>query len=53
MLHAWDVTDTRAEPQPLWNVSLGGCIESTPAVYGGTIVVGTRGGKVFALGEAG
>lgn len=53
VLHAWDVTDTRAAPRPLWNVSLGGCIESTPAVYGGTIVVGTRGGKVFALGEAG
>jgi hypothetical protein len=29
----------------------GGCIESTPAVFDGTIWIGTRGGAMYALGE--
>ena len=32
------------EPTELWTVELGGCIESTPAVWKGRIYVGTRAG---------
>jgi hypothetical protein len=35
----------------LWTVELGGCIESTPAVWKGGIWVGTRGGRFFALAD--
>ena len=49
-LHAFDVSDTSVEPTRLWSIDLGGCIESTPAVWRGVIVVGTRGGKVHAIG---
>ncbi|MCB0990857.1 MAG: PQQ-binding-like beta-propeller repeat protein [Acidimicrobiales bacterium] len=51
VLHAFDVSDTRATPTELWRVDIGGCIESTPAVWDGTIYVGTRGGKVHAIGD--
>ena len=50
VLHAFDVTDTKAEPIPLWEIELGGCIESTPALWRGQIVVGTRAGYIYALG---
>jgi outer membrane protein assembly factor BamB len=50
-MHAFDVADTRAEPERLWRHRIGGgCIESTPAVWKGKIYVGTRGGAVHALG---
>jgi hypothetical protein len=52
VMHAYDVSDTSTAPPELWNVSLGGCIESTPAVWDGRMFVGTRGGKFFALGDA-
>ncbi|MGE0793830.1 MAG: PQQ-binding-like beta-propeller repeat protein [Acidimicrobiia bacterium] len=48
-LHAFDVADTHAPPRPLWTVHLGGCIESTPAVWRGVVYVGTRAGAVHAL----
>ncbi|MDW5326471.1 PQQ-binding-like beta-propeller repeat protein [Plantactinospora sp. KLBMP9567] len=48
-LHAYDVADTRAAPKPLWKVKLGGCIESTPAVWRGRIYVGTRAGAFHAI----
>lgn len=51
-LSAFDVSDTRVDPPKKWSVDLGGCIESTPAVWGGRIFVGTRDGKFFALGDA-
>jgi len=38
------------DPPLLWQVELGGCIESTPAVWDGRIYVGTRAGRFFALG---
>ena len=38
------------EPKELWKVTLGGCIESTPAVWKGRIYVGTRAGRFFAIG---
>ena len=40
---------TGRRPQPLWSIRLGGCIESTPAVWRGRIFVGTRGGALYAL----
>lgn len=50
-LHAYDVSDPRAAPTELWAVELGGCIESTPAVWRGRLFVGTRGGRLFAIGD--
>jgi hypothetical protein len=50
VLYAFDITDTKAEPVPLWEIELGGCIESTPALWRGQIVVGTRAGFIYALG---
>jgi outer membrane protein assembly factor BamB len=46
-LRAFDVSGRR--PRPLWSIRLGGCIESTPAVWRGRIYVGTRGGALYAL----
>jgi outer membrane protein assembly factor BamB len=51
VLHAYDVSDTTVQPRELWTVELGGCIESTPAVWNGRIFVGTRGGRFYALGD--
>jgi outer membrane protein assembly factor BamB len=50
-LHAFDVSNTRATPTELWSLSLGSCIESTPAVWKGTVYVGTRGGYVYAISD--
>jgi outer membrane protein assembly factor BamB len=50
VLHAYDVSDTAVEPPELWSVRIGGCIEATPAVWGGRIWVGTRAGHLVALG---
>jgi outer membrane protein assembly factor BamB len=50
-LHAYDVSDPMVDPPELWAVEVGGCIESTPAVWKGMIWVGTRGGQFFAIGE--
>jgi outer membrane protein assembly factor BamB len=46
VLHAFDVRNTAVDPPELWQVPLGSCIESTPAVWHGRIYVGTRGGWV-------
>lgn len=49
-LHAFDVADVRSEPDELWALELDeGCIESTPAVWDGSIVVGTRSGAVYGI----
>jgi outer membrane protein assembly factor BamB len=48
-LHAYDVADTSRAPTPLWTVSMGGCIESTPAVWKGRLYFGTRAGAVHAI----
>ena len=50
-LHAYDVRTPSVEPPELWQVPLGACIESTPAVWKGRVYVGTRGGFVYALGD--
>jgi outer membrane protein assembly factor BamB len=51
VLHGYDLSKPGADPPELWSVTLGGCIESTPAVWGGHIYVGTREGRFFALGD--
>lgn len=51
VLHAYDVSNPRVDPPQVWSVQLEGCIESTPAVWKGRIYVGTRGGKMYALGD--
>jgi len=49
-LRAFDVTDVRVTPPELWALRLDeACIESTPAVWEGTIVVGTRSGGVYGI----
>jgi outer membrane protein assembly factor BamB len=55
VLHAFDLRrDLLAgPPRERWAVELGGCIESTPAVWRGTVYVGSRGGAVFAIGDRG
>ncbi len=50
-LHAYDVSDTAVDPPELWTVALGGCIESTPAVWKDRIFVGTRAGFLVGLGD--
>ncbi len=51
VLHAYDVSDGRRKPPELWRVTLGGCIEATPAVWKGQIFVGTRAGAMYAVGD--
>ena len=48
-LRGFDVSDTTIQPPSLWAVTLGGCIEATPAVWDGRIFVGTRSGLEYAL----
>ncbi len=50
-LRAWDVSDPAADPAPLWDLELPGCIESTPAVWDGWIFVGTRDGYLLGLSD--
>ena len=52
VLHAYDLSYPDVEPPELWSLELGGCIESTPAVWRGSIYVGTRAGRIFAIGGA-
>ncbi len=49
VLHGYDLRDPRVAPPELWSVTLGGCIEATPAVWHGSIYLATRGGHFFAL----
>jgi outer membrane protein assembly factor BamB len=51
-LHAYDLSTTTAEPPELWTLALGGCIESTPAVWDGRIHVGTRGGFLLTIADS-
>jgi len=51
-LNAFDVTDTSIRPPELWRIQVGnGCLEATPAVWGGKIIIGNRDGKVLMIGE--
>lgn len=49
-LRGYDVSNIKVEPPELWSLRLDeACIESTPAVWEGTIVVGTRSGGVYGI----
>jgi outer membrane protein assembly factor BamB len=52
-LNAFDLAaEPGAGPPPvLWTVALGGCLESTPAVWDGQIYVGSRSGTFYAVGD--
>jgi hypothetical protein len=52
VLHAYDISRPEARPKEMWRVRLGGCIESTPAVWSDMIYVGTRGGGFYGIGDA-
>ncbi len=52
-LHAFDITDTAAEPVERWTLQLGeGCVESTPALWDGRLFVGSRNGTFYAIGDS-
>ena len=51
-LYAWDVSDPNAQPTLRWNLDLGDCIESTPAVWRGWLYVGTREGYLYGIADA-
>lgn len=50
-LHAFDVSNPLVLPPERWSIELGGCIEATPAVWDGEILIGTRAGHLFILGD--
>ena len=47
VLHAYDVSEPGEDPPELWTVELGGCIESTPAVWNGPHLRGHPGRPVL------
>ena len=49
-LYAYDVADTKAMPTKLWGMKVGGCIESTPAMWKGVLYFADRQGKLHAIG---
>jgi hypothetical protein len=51
-LYAWDVSDPNAEPTLEWDLNVGDCIESTPAVWHGWLYVGTREGYLYGIADA-
>jgi outer membrane protein assembly factor BamB len=51
VLHDFDVSNPK-HPKELWTVTLGGCLESTPAVWKGTIWLGSRDGAMYAIGDS-
>lgn len=53
VLHNFDISNPLTPPEELWTVELEGCIESTPAVWDGVLYLGTRGGPMYAIGDAG
>jgi outer membrane protein assembly factor BamB len=50
-MYAYDVADTRATPTQLWGMNVGGCVESTPAVWKGVLYFADRQGKLHAIGS--
>jgi hypothetical protein len=49
--YAYDVADTRATPTQLWGMKVGGCVESTPAMWNGVLYFADRWGKLHAIGS--
>jgi len=51
LLHNYDISSPTEPPKELWTLQLDGGIESTPAVWRGMIYVGTRGGRIYGIGQ--
>ena len=52
VLRAFALDPGGAAPEELWALPLDqGCIEATPAVWDGTIVIGTRSGRVYGIDD--
>ena len=49
--YAYDVADTHAVPTRLWGMKVGGCVESTPAMWKGVLYFADRQGKLHAIGS--
>ena len=49
VLHAYALGDGRTAPTVRWTFAVGGTIESTAAIWKGSIYLGTRDGQLFAL----
>ncbi len=47
----YDLSDTFIKPPFLWDVYIGGCLESTPAVWEGKVIVGSRDGQVHMAAD--
>jgi outer membrane protein assembly factor BamB len=48
-LRDYDISRPARRPRERWRLRLGGCVESTPAVWDGRIYVGTRGGAIYGI----
>jgi outer membrane protein assembly factor BamB len=48
-MSAYDVSDTSLVPPLLWRVKTGACIEASPTVWNGTVYIGSRDGRMYAL----
>ena len=48
-MSAYDVSDTSVLPPLLWRVETGACVEASPAVWNGTVYIGSRDGRMYAL----
>ena len=48
--YAYDIADTKAVPTRLWGMKVGGCVESTPAMWKGVLYFADRQGKLHAIG---
>jgi hypothetical protein len=53
VLHAWDVSSTRIDPPLVWELKVpsGSALESTPAVWKGSIYLGCRDGYFYRFGD--
>ena len=50
-VRAYDISQPGVEPPEAWRVSLGGCVEATPAMWDGVLYVAARDGAVYAIGD--
>ncbi len=51
VIYGYDISDPSVEPPELWRISLGGCVEATPAVWNGVVYVADRVGGFYAFGD--
>lgn len=51
VIYGYDISDPLVEPPELWRISLGGCVEATPAVWNGVVYVADRVGGFYAFGD--